>query len=74
MLTGHFLFDGRTPDENMLKQIEQPPPDPREHNSAIPDGVAGLILKALEKEPKKRFQTAAEMAAAIQTELAQQLV
>ncbi len=69
LFTGHQVFDGKSAAIVMMQQIDGSPADPREYNSAIPAGVAALILKALEKEPDRRFQTAAEMAAAIQKEL-----
>ena len=69
MFTGRPVFEGRGCASIMLKHIEDRPDDPRQYNSAIPEGVAALILKSLEKEPGGRFQTAEEMGAAIQTEL-----
>jgi serine/threonine protein kinase len=36
--------------------LKLPPPDPRQFNPAIPEALAGVILRAMEKEPRKRFQ------------------
>jgi serine/threonine-protein kinase len=41
------------------------PPEPYIVSSIVPKKLSGLIMKALEKEPEKRFQTGREMAEAL---------
>lgn len=41
------------------------PPEPFIVSSIVPKKLSGLIMKALEKEPEKRFQTGREMAEAL---------
>jgi len=45
---------------------EVPPEHPKLMNTAMPDDVATIILKALEKEPDRRYQSAAALADDIQ--------
>jgi tetratricopeptide (TPR) repeat protein len=42
---------------------EAPPTDPRAGVRALPDDVVAILFKSLEKEPQRRFQSAAELAA-----------
>jgi serine/threonine protein kinase/formylglycine-generating enzyme required for sulfatase activity len=41
-----------------------PPPDPHSVNPEIPEGLAQVALRALEKEPARRYQSTQEMLAA----------
>ncbi len=49
----------------MAKHISEPPIPPRKINPNISPQVEAVILKALEKDPNRRFQTAREMAQAL---------
>ncbi len=66
MLTGRIPFEGESVLSVALKQETQPPPDPRTINSQIPEEFSRLILRCLEKDRAKRFQSAEE----VQAELA----
>jgi serine/threonine protein kinase/Tfp pilus assembly protein PilF len=61
MLTGHVPFEGDTPFTVGVKQKSETPKDPRELNSRIPDDLGRLILRCLEKEKEKRYQSAGEL-------------
>jgi serine/threonine protein kinase len=63
MVTGRVPFTGETPLSVALKQKVETPRDPRELNSMISEGLSGLILKCLEKDKDKRYQSAAELRA-----------
>jgi hypothetical protein len=65
MLTGQLPFSGPTPVSLMMMQAQQPPPAPRSINPEIPPAVEAVILKALAKKPEERYQTAAELLAAL---------
>lgn len=61
MLTGRAPFEGETPFSVALKHKSEPPPDPRKLNPQIPANLGRIVLKCLEKDPAKRFQTAEEI-------------
>ncbi|MBN1312625.1 MAG: protein kinase [Anaerolineae bacterium] len=65
MLTGKLPFTASNPGALLIAHLQQPAPDPRSLQSALPEEVATAVLKALEKEPAKRFVTAGAMAEAI---------
>lgn len=64
--TGQSPFDGESPMELALSHITNPVPLPRSvrHDLTLP--VETVILKALEKRPENRWQTAGAMAEALQ--------
>ncbi|GKU24803.1 Stk1 family PASTA domain-containing Ser/Thr kinase [Clostridium folliculivorans] len=61
MVTGRVPFDGESPVSVALKHIQEDVVPPKNLNSKIPDSLNSLILKATEKEPIKRYQSAKEM-------------
>ncbi len=61
MLTGKLPFDGDTPEEVAVKQMQVAPRPPKELNPDIPDGLQEIITRAMQKNPNKRYQSAAEM-------------
>jgi hypothetical protein len=48
-----------------MKQIQDAPANPQDLEKTIPDHVAKAILRCLEKDPAKRFQTVEDLQAAI---------
>jgi Protein kinase domain len=50
-----------------LKQMRESPVPPHEIEPAVPVGVERAILKCLEKEPAKRFQSIGELESAMRT-------
>lgn len=65
MVTGQRPYVAETPYSLLMKLIKEPLTPPRKLNPALPEALQKLILKVLEKEPTKRFQSAAEFGAAI---------
>jgi len=61
ILTGQVPFDGDTTISVALKHRNEKPPDPAEINYRIPDEFSQLILKCLEKDKEKRYQSANEV-------------
>jgi len=61
MLTGRVPFEGETPLSVALKHKTEAPPDPRKINTQIPNDLALLILRCLEKEKGERYQSAQEL-------------
>ncbi len=71
MLTGRppFLTEqaGSKSDFSVQHQhVHRPPPDPRSFNPGIDEALAGIVLKALRKEPARRFQGCADFCSAIE--------
>jgi serine/threonine protein kinase len=61
MVTGTVPFEGETPFAVGLKHKSEPPENPKKLNPQIPDELSRLILKGLEKDREKRFQSASEV-------------
>jgi serine/threonine protein kinase len=61
MTTGRVPYDAESPVSVALKHIQQPVIPPKQINGNIPENLNKLIVKAIEKEPIKRYQTAKEM-------------
>ena len=61
MLTGKVPFDSDTSVSVALKHMQENPVPPMEVNENIPKAVNDIILKAMQKEPMARYQTATEM-------------
>lgn len=61
MLTGKKPFDGDTPVSIALMHMQSNPRKPTEINETIPEGLEQIVLRAMQKEPQARYQTAGEM-------------
>lgn len=68
MVTGKVPFDSETNSDFQVQKahLETPPPRPSIFNPEIGSKIEKFILKALQKKPEKRFQSATEMLAAIE--------
>jgi serine/threonine protein kinase len=65
MLTGQHPFSTGS-NENTLRSIVESSPKPAHQlNPAVPEPVAEVLVKALEKEPQKRFRSCTEFLAAL---------
>jgi eukaryotic-like serine/threonine-protein kinase len=69
LATGRLPFEVKTLVEAVKAHGQQTPPAPRALKPEIPEVLEKVILKAIEKEPPKRFQDAAAMAAALENVL-----
>ncbi len=65
MVTGRLPFEGETPFSIATKHKTEPPPIPKKLVPQIPEGLNKLILRCLEKDRAKRYQTAEELIADI---------
>ena len=61
MLTRERLFGGRTTAEVLEHVIAGQPPSPRSVNRAIPDGAMTILRRSLQRDPGRRYASAAEM-------------
>ncbi|MFN8111950.1 MAG: PASTA domain-containing protein [Solirubrobacterales bacterium] len=66
MLTGRVPFDGDNAVAIAMKQVGEEPPAPSTINPKVSPALDAIVLKALAKDPAQRFQSAAEMAAALE--------
>jgi eukaryotic-like serine/threonine-protein kinase len=69
LLTGERPFGGDTISTIIYRILHEVPKTPETINPRVPAAVTSVILKALEKDPAKRFQSGEEMAAALQAYL-----
>ncbi len=65
MFTGHRAFHADTPAAFMHKHVYETPTPPREVEQLLPGFLDRAIWKCLEKNPAKRFQSAAELEVAL---------
>lgn len=61
LCTHQLPFIGTTPMTIMLNILSEPAPDPRKINIDIPDSLAEIILRMLEKDSARRPQTCREI-------------
>jgi len=61
MVTGRVPFEGDTPFTIGVKQKSEIPREPGELNSQVPSDLSGVIMKCLEKNKEKRYQSAREV-------------
>lgn len=62
MVTGRVPFDGDTPVVIALKHVSEQPVPPSQLSGEVSKGLEEVILKALSKDPARRYHTAQEMA------------
>ncbi|GAB4577947.1 MAG: hypothetical protein Fur0022_06790 [Anaerolineales bacterium] len=67
MLTGRVPFMIGEPLEIAMSHVRTPLPAPRSFRSELSPEVEGVLQKALEKNPKDRYQTGAQFATALET-------
>jgi len=65
-LTTQRLYEANNEGELLRKVLLGRPDPPSAHAPGLPPAVDPIVLRALELDPKKRFQTAREMAIAIE--------
>ncbi len=65
LATGELPFDGDDTYAILFKQVHEDPPEPQSRNPLLTDTANFMILKMLSKDPKKRFQTPAELLRAL---------
>lgn len=71
LFTGKVPFTGDSAIAVGFKQMKEDAPRPTTVNPAIPPSVENVILKALEKDPYRRYQSAIELKNDLQTAIHQ---
>src|SRR5918997_2815064 len=66
LLTGRVPFDADSPVTVALMQVNEAPPPPRAIVPEIPPSLDAVVLRALEKDPARRFSDADEFIAALE--------
>ncbi len=61
MVTGRVPFEGDTPFTIGIKHKGEMPQNPKELNTQIPEDLSNVIMRCLEKEKEKRYQSASEV-------------
>jgi beta-lactam-binding protein with PASTA domain/predicted Ser/Thr protein kinase len=61
MVTGSLPFDEDSPIAIALKHMDQDPPRPSTHVPDLPPRIEGIVLRALAKAPRYRYQSADQM-------------
>lgn len=69
MLTGKVPFDDPSAMSVALKHLSEPPPPLRHYNPKVPIAAEKVVMKALEKEPSKRYRSGEAMADALEEAL-----
>ncbi|HET9014703.1 MAG TPA: protein kinase, partial [Thermomicrobiaceae bacterium] len=65
LLTGTLPFPGDQPVAVLYQQVHTPPPRPRALNPGVPLWLEGVVLRALAKDPGRRYPDAASLARAL---------
>lgn len=66
LLCGRRPFEKDNSIQTLKAIVQDPHVDCRVHNPDIPDGLAAIIDKALEKDPSRRYQSAQEVQLALE--------
>ena len=66
MLTGEVPFTADDPMELSMRHLSDPPPAPSQFNPAVPGAVDEIVLRALDKDPFKRYLTCLEFSDALE--------
>ncbi len=66
LLTGQVPYSGTTPFQVLMKHTNDPLPDPRILNPSLPRETVQVLQTALEKDPRRRFQSAQALGRAVQ--------
>jgi serine/threonine-protein kinase len=61
MLTGRVPFTGDSAVAIAMKHVQEPPVPPRRIDPSIPPELEQVVMRAMAKDPMRRYQTAAEM-------------
>jgi serine/threonine-protein kinase len=69
LVTGHVPFQAETPTGVILKHINESPPPLRSFNPSLPEPLQAAVLKSLEKDPARRFESCGAFVSSVATGL-----
>src|SRR5579864_3264246 len=67
MLTGQVPFDDPSAMTVALKHLQDPPPPPRSINAKLSSAVEHVLLRALDKDPARRYVSGADLTRALES-------
>jgi len=67
LVAGRRAFRGETEVDSMTAVLREEPPELELHESSVPQSFRDIIRHCLEKEPENRFQSAKDLAFALET-------
>jgi serine/threonine protein kinase len=67
MVSGRRAFDGATPADSISAILDRDPPAIPADSEPVPVGLERIVRRCLEKEPDDRFQTARDLAFALES-------
>ncbi|MGH9711450.1 MAG: protein kinase domain-containing protein, partial [Candidatus Acidiferrales bacterium] len=67
MVTGEDAFKGDSTLQIMYRRVKEKPPNPKQLNPEVPDNLARVTLRCLEREPARRYPNAKEILADLQS-------
>ena len=67
MVTGRPPFAGDTPMATAMAHVHTEPLRPRQIRAGIPRSIEHIVMRAIEKDPAARYQSAEELASALRT-------
>jgi eukaryotic-like serine/threonine-protein kinase len=67
MMAGSRAFRGETEVDTITAVLREEPPETKLEEAAIPPGYRDIVKHCLEKDPENRFQSARDLAFALQT-------
>jgi serine/threonine-protein kinase len=65
MFTGQLPFVGETPVATVVQHIREAPPPPRGIRPELPEEIASIILRCMEKTPERRYPDVGALHAAL---------
>ncbi len=71
MATGDVPFTGQTTLQLMYQRVKEKPKNPKELNPELPDYLVGVVMRCLETNPERRYQSAADILRDLNAERAQ---
>jgi serine/threonine-protein kinase len=71
MVTGDVPFSGQTTLQLMYQRVKEKPKNPKEINPELPDYLVRVILRCLETDPERRYQSTADVLRDLDAERAQ---
>jgi serine/threonine protein kinase len=66
MFTGHLPWDKAQSLETVMSHLNSPGQDPRKYQPDLDEEAAKFLIKAIDRDPRKRYQTAKEFREALQ--------
>jgi serine/threonine-protein kinase len=69
MLTAHLPFDADSAIGVAMQHLHSDPPSPWDFNPDLPARAVAVVMRAMEKDPSRRYPDAAEFAAALRAQI-----